>query len=124
MFQSDKVARSARREGLYARVVAIILKNNQFVSYSHQKKLVNPTNATEEVYKISCKLLKNTWKGEPIRLIGIRLSDFTSDNQKQVSLFESESERNVDKLQSVIDNINDKYGNMKVMPASMKKDKN
>ena len=124
LFQSDKVARSARREGLYAKVVAIILKNNQFVSYSHQKKLVNPTNATEEVYKISCKLLKNTWKGEPIRLIGIRLSDFTSDNQKQVSLFESESERNVDKLQSVIDDINDKYGNMKVMPASMKKDKN
>ena len=76
------------------------------------------------MYKISCELLKNTWKGEPIRLIGIRLADFTSDNQKQVSLFESESERNVDKLQSVIDNINDKYGNMKVIPASMKKDKN
>lgn len=123
LFQADKVARSARRENLYAGVVSIILKNNQFVNYSHQKKLVNPTNATEEVYKISCELLKNIWKGEPIRLIGIRLSDFTTNNQKQVSLFESESERNVDKLQSVIDGINDKYGNMKVMPASMKNKK-
>ena len=76
------------------------------------------------MYKISCELLKNIWKGEPIRLIGIRLADFTSDNQKQVSLFESESEKTVDKLQTVIDNINDKYGKIKIMPASMKKDKN
>lgn len=121
LYQAERVARSARREGVYARVVAIILKNSEFVTYQHQKKLVNPTNATEDVYKIACVLLKSIWKRDPIRLIGIRLSDFTKDNQKQVSLFEKESEVNVDKLQRVMDSINDKYGDLKIMPASMKK---
>jgi len=119
LYQADRVGRGARKEKLYALCVAIILKTNQFVTYSHQTKLVNPTNATEEIYKISCSLLEKTWRGDPIRLIGIRLSNFTTDSRKQVSLFEKESEVNIDKLQSTLDTINDKYGNMKIMPASM-----
>lgn len=121
LYQADRVGRSARRDKVYALTIAITLKTDQFVSYSHQKKLMNPTNVTEEIYKIACSLLKNTWRGEPIRLIGIRLSDFTKDSLKQVSLFEKSSEVNIDRLQNVIDDINDKYGNLKVMPASMKK---
>ncbi len=121
LYQADRVGRSARREKVYARCIAILLKNSDFIPYSHQKKLVNPTNATEEIYKISCELLENVWKKEPIRLIGIRLSDFTDCYHKQVSFFETESEARVDQLQNAIDSINDKYGKLKVMPASMKK---
>lgn len=124
LYQADRVGRTARKSGLYALTIAIILKTDKFVSYSHQKKLINPTNATEEIYKNACELLKLAWRGEPIRLIGIRLSDFTTESSKQISLFEKESEVNVDKLQNVIDNINEKYGNLKVMPASMKSNKN
>jgi len=124
LYQADRVGRSARKEQIYAFNIAVTLKTDQFVSYSHQKKLVNPTNATEEIYKVACELLTNTWRGEPIRLIGLRLANFTDNNQKQVSLFEKESEVNLDKLQKTLDAINDKYGNLKVMPASMKKKAN
>lgn len=121
LYQSDRVGRNARKKGLYAKCIAVILKTNEFITYSHQKKLINPTNATEEIYKIACEILENTWRREPIRLIGIRLSNFTTNNQKQISLFEKECEINLDQLQNTVDSINDKYGSLKIMPASMKK---
>lgn len=118
--QADKVGRTARDKKLYATTLAIILKTNEFKSYSHQIKLVNPTNSTEEIFKQAIKLFKVCYRGEPIRLIGIRLSDFVKENIKQVSLFEEEKDINSDKIQEVIDTIKDKFGYGIIIPASLK----
>ena len=118
--QADRVGKQARREKLYAKTVAVIFKTSDFVSYSHQMKLVNSTNVTEEIYKICLQILKNGWRGEPLRLIGIRLADFTTDNSKQVSIFDQEKDIHVDKIQEVIDNITDKFGEGVIIPASLK----
>lgn len=118
--QADRVGKQARREKLYAKTIAVIFKTSDFVSYSHQIKLVNPTNVTEEIYKTSLQVLKNGWRGEPLRLIGIRLADFTTDNSKQVSLFDQEKDIHVDKIQEVIDHITDKFGEGTIIPASLK----
>ena len=89
-------------------------------------KLVNPTNVTKEIYKYGVELLERGWKGEPIRLIGLRLADLTSDNCKQISLFDEKIDDSNDKIQEVLDNISDKYGNSVIIPASLKvkEDKN
>ena len=118
--QADRVGKQARREKLYAKTIAVIFKTSDFVSYSHQIKLMNPTNVTEEIYKTSLQVLKNGWRGEPLRLIGIRLADFTTDNSKQVSLFDQEKDIHVDKIQEVIDHITDKVGEGVIIPASLK----
>ena len=83
--------------------------------------LPSPTNVTGDIYKISCELLEGTWRRDPIRLIGIRLGSLQDEAVKQVSLFEQEQDIHAEELQEVIDQINEKYGNLKVMPASMKK---
>ena len=118
--QADKVGKQARKEKLYATTIAVIFKTNDFVSYSHQVKLVNATNVTEEIYKNSVQILKNGWRGEPLRLIGIRLGDFTSNNGRQISLFEQEKDGNNEKIQAVLDNITDKFGDGVIIPASLK----
>lgn len=118
--QSDRVAKQARREKIYAKTVAVIFKTEEFVSYSHQMKLVNPTNITSEIYQFSLEVLEKGWKGESIRLIGIRLSDFTHDNSKQISLFDTEKDTSNDKIQEVMDSISDKFGDGVIIPASMK----
>lgn len=118
--QADQIGRTARKEHLYAKTLAITFKTKDFVSYSHQMKFANPTSSTEEIYKLALKLLENGWKGEPIRLVGLRLSDFTKEYVRQTSFFEEEKETTSEKVQETIDAIKEKFGDNVIMPASLK----
>ena len=121
MRQADRVGRQARQEKIYAKTIAITFKTNEFITYSHQIKLTNPTNVTSEIYNHSIEILNKGWKGEPLRLIGIRLSDFTNDNNKQISLFDTEKDNSTDKIQEIMDNISEKYGDGIIILAALKK---
>ena len=118
--QANKVGRQARHQMLYAKTIAVIFKTKDFVSYSHQTRLVNPTNVTKEIYKYACEVLEKGWKKDPIRLIGIRLDNLTTSNEKQISLFDEKIDESNDKIQEVLDNISDKYGDNIIIPASLK----
>lgn len=120
MRQAERVSRQARKEKLYAQTIALIFKTSDFISYSHQVKLVNPTNVTVDVYKTCISILDNGWRGEPLRLIGIRLADFTYDNNKQISIFDQEKDLHNDKIQKILDDISNKYGDGVIIPASLK----
>lgn len=120
MRQADKVGRQARNQKLYAKTIALIFKTSSFISYSHQIKLINPTNVTSEIYQYAIEILNKGWRGEPLRLIGIRLADFTGDNNKQLSLFDNDKDLNNGKIQEVMDSISEKYGYGVIIPASLK----
>ena len=57
------------------------------------------------------ELLNEMGELEPIRLVGVRLDNLTENKCIQFSIFDSneELEKN-DKLQKVLDNIKEKYG--------------
>ena len=124
LYQADRVGISLRKEKKYTSTIAVIFKNKDFISYSHQKKLDVPINSTEEIYKVAVEVLKKGWRGDTIRLIGIRLGSLTEKRVKQFSLFDMDAEDDVDKIQDILDKINDKYGSCKITVASMKKNKN
>lgn len=121
--QTDDVARQLRRREKYCNVVAIIYKNSNFKSYSKQIKLDNATNNTNEIYKVVLHLLDISFREEPIRLIGVRLSDFCKEKVQQVSLFDREEKEDTsdDNFQKVVDSLNNRFGNNSVIPASMKR---
>ena len=117
---SDMVGIRLRKENKYATVISVQLKNNNFYNYQHQKKLVNPISSNKDIYDAACELLKDMWKGDPIRLVGIRVTDFTDKNVEQISLFEEtgKTEKN-SKVQKVMDTINEKYGYDTIKSASL-----
>lgn len=121
--QSSEVGRQLRNKKKYTRTIAVIYKNNLFQSYSRQTKLEIPTNKSEEIYKTAALILQQTWKDDAIRLIGIRLTDFTDTLESQISLFETNKKETTkeDNFQEIIDTINNKFGNNAVIPASIKK---
>ena len=120
--QTEDVARQLRNQKQYAKTVAVIFKNNEFSNYSAQAKLPSPTNKSEEIYKLVQEIFDKSWKKDPIRLIGVRLADFSENKQHQISLFDEpiNEEEKKDKIQEIIDNINNKFGNNSVIPASLK----
>lgn len=124
--QTDDVSRQLRKKEKYCNVVAIIYKNNNFESYTKQIKLDNATNDTNEIYKVVLHLLNISFRGEPIRLIGVRLADLSSDRIEQISLFDKEIKKDSTSadFQKVVDSLNSKFGSNSVIPASMKKNIN
>lgn len=122
---SESIANSLRKENKYAYVVAVIIKTNNFVSKNHQMKLVNPTNSGLEIYNKSKQLLKEMWNFEPIRLIGIRLDNLVVNYGYQASLFENIEEKiKEEKLDRVIDQIKQKYGNKSIKTGKEIKNEN
>lgn len=110
LFLSEKVGQRLRKQNKYARVIVVILKDNNFKKYSHQKKLETPTNNNEEIYNMAKIILREIYDDEKIRLIGIRLDNLTDKKIKQVSIFDKiEEEKNIDE---VVDKLNKKYKNI------------
>ena len=118
-FLANYTSERLRKEKKYAYVVSVILKDNFFKRYNHQKKLKNPVNTTDEIYEVSKALLRQMYHGEYIRLIGIRLDDLTEKNNYQTSLFEdTSSKENNEKFDKVVDQINKKYNKKIITRAS------
>ena len=110
LFLSEKVGQRIRKQNKYANVIVVILKDNNFKKYSHQKKLETPTNNNEEIYNMAKIILREIYDDEKIRLIGIRLDNLTDKKIKQVSIFDKiEEEKNIDE---VVDKLNNKYKNI------------
>ncbi len=109
---SMNLARLLRKNDQYCNVVEVHLKDNMFKTISHQKKLVNPTNLSTEIYSAAKALLNEMYNDESIRLIGIRLDKLTKVHNHQVSLFEEiDTTTNNMKLEKTIDHLQEKYGN-------------
>ena len=117
---SEHVSARLRSSNKYASVVVVVLKDKYFKRKSHQKKIVNATNNTKEIYNLAKTILDEMYPIEAVRLIGLRLDNLSLTYNHQVSLFEdisdNESNRELDK---VLDNLKLKYGDKIVKKASL-----
>lgn len=102
-----------------AEIVSISIKNSDFYSYSHQRKLDIPTDCTNSLYFYCRELFDEIWKGEPIRHLGVQLSGLCSNEFYQLSFFESEIDEMKNKsLDATIDKIRMKYGPEAIIRSS------
>ena len=118
----ETVSVRLRKQKKYATVICVILKDNYFKRRSHQKKLTNATNITNEIYQIAKEILDEMWNDEKIRLIGVRLDKLVDNVIYQSSLFEINDNIEDSKVDAVIDNLKQKYGNKIITKASLKDD--
>ena len=108
---SEIVGVRIRKQKKYASVIAVTLKDRYFKRRTHQKKLVNPTNITNEIYNFSKQIFDEMWGGEAVRLIGLRLDGLTDNAHFQTSLFEDTINREKqEQIDIVVDNLKEKYG--------------
>lgn len=107
---SEQVTYRLRKHNLLANVVNIQIKNNDFKVSSHQKKLGEQTSSTKLIYNTAKGLLEQLYKGEYIRLIGIQVTELLSKDEKQLSLFDEDSNKKQQKIDETMDKIKQKYG--------------
>ena len=110
--QCDVVAARMRRDGKKCSCVAVTYRTLDFKTRSHQKKLADSTDITEEIFAQIKSLLYECWKGQPLRLIGVALTDLTADDYRQMSLFEDTRDREKQKkVDETVDDIRRRFGN-------------
>lgn len=117
---SENVAIRLRKQNKYASVIVVTLKDKFFKRMSHQKKLVNATNLTEEIYKTACDILDEMNVDDGIRLVGVRLDKLSDTSSHQVSLFEDLKVReDNNELEKTVDELKEKYGFKVIKKASL-----
>lgn len=112
---TEMVAMRLRDKGFTCRLVSVSIRNHELNRYSHQRKLFFSTDATMTIYEAVKALFDEAWELEPIRHLGVRVSDFTSNTHTQKTFFDPEDVEKQKKLDTAIDDIRLKYGNRAIM---------
>mgnify|MGYP000289563032 CR=1 FL=1 len=118
--QCDILAARMRRKKKKCTCISVTFRTLDFRNKSHQTKLPNATDITEEIYRNAQNLFQESWMRQPLRLLGVSLTGLTDDSFEQLSFFEdTHKKERQQKLDAALDSIRLKYGNDKVTRASI-----
>lgn len=114
---AESVGRRIREQGFAGRVISISVRNNRLNSFSRQKKISRYTNITKEIAREAYTLFLDNYNWQnPIRSIGITVSDFEHDSTPtQTDMFVSEEKRQkYEILDKTVDWLKERYGNYSI----------
>lgn len=115
---AEQVSYRLRKQDMLANSVSVQLKTKDFINNSHQGKLDFSTSNTKLIYKKAKQLLNEMHKDDMfIRLIGLRVENLVESNEVQLSLFNDKIEEKMEKIDSVLDELKNKYGYHKITLA-------
>ncbi len=113
---SDLVARRLRQHSLKGRTIQLKIRFSDFRTITRSYSLPEATNATDVIWKIAAELLDAAIPEQHsgIRLLGVGVHQFERKKKVQLSLFAcdavSDSDKKQQRLDSVADEIKDKFG--------------
>jgi DNA polymerase-4 len=106
----EMVSARLRQTSLLGEVVSVSLKTHELFSYSHQKKLDSPTDCTNAIYREAINLFDEAWEREPLRHLGVRISELCSNDLYQMTIYDQmlNKQKTMDRA---VDQIRTKHGN-------------
>ncbi|MDD5015764.1 MAG: DNA polymerase IV [Atribacterota bacterium] len=119
---SQLVGYAARKKGYKGQTITLKIRFHNFITSSKSKTLGNPTNIDDIIFKSAVELLdKVRYKKGGVRLLGIKLSNLVSENErKQLKFFRDKDDR-LEQLTQSLDKIREKFGSKVVTRASLLK---
>jgi len=107
---TETAAMRLRSNKMLARVVTVSLRDTNLSFYSHQRRLVSPTDSTLLLYRQAKSLFKEMWRREPLRHLGVHLSDLVENKFYQTSFFDDTAVSRQQAIDKTIDEIRASYG--------------
>lgn len=108
-----------RKDNVKIEVISVNLRFFDLSNVSHQCVLDHPTNITNEIHSIACRLFDELWDGTPIRLIGIQTSRvMDQESGRQMNLFDDTDYEKLEKLDKAVDSIRKRFGTDSIKRAS------
>ncbi|OLN27329.1 DNA polymerase IV [Desulfosporosinus metallidurans] len=113
----ESVSSRLRQANVLARLISVSFRTNEFYGCSHQRKLFNPTDCTDELWEIACELFDEQWEEQPLRHMGLRVSELCQNDFFQTSLFGKDYDKRR-KVDSAVDVIRSKYGSSAIFRSA------
>jgi DNA polymerase-4 len=114
---SEMVGRRARRYNVWGKTVTLSIRYADFDTWvGKQETLPSFINQSEEIYRAAVAILDTLVLVQPVRLLGVRLSNLRYESN-QLPLFPEE--RKKAQLVEAMDKVNDRYGNFSVTFGSL-----
>jgi len=115
---TEKIAYELRQDAKVAGCVAVKIRYHDFETVSRQTT-IDYTCADDEIIPVVKELFDKLYrKGEPVRLLGVRLSELTND-AIQTNLFDDVERKS--ELYKAIDNVKNRFGKNLLTRASSNK---
>jgi len=114
---SEMVGARARKHNVAGKTIHLYVRYADFfTSWGKQTTLTNYTSQSDEIYKTALRILDSIELEQPVRLLGISLSNLKHEAE-QIPLFESDRKKMF--ATQAMDKINDKFGKMSVTYGSL-----
>lgn len=124
---SIEVGKKLRKQNKYANMVVIGIKYKDFSKISKQQKTKLSIDSDYDIYTEASKIFRLLWNLEKVRSLTVGVGDLDDKRKIQLSLFEYQnfdSKEKDQELQKIIDSINQKYGENKIIYGNfLKKEK-
>ncbi len=118
---AEQVAWRSRRSGLAGRTVHLKVRFSDFRTVTRAKTLANPSNVTAEIADAALEMLTQrvgTRKPMAVRLLGVGLSGFDKDEERQLSLFDESSHERGQQIDAATDAIRGRFGHASLTRGS------
>ncbi len=109
---TEQVARRLRRHRLRGRTVQIKVRFSDFRTITRSQTLPEPTCRTSELWEVANELLTTRVPGarQPVRLLGMGVSEFQQPNATQATLFDEEDRQKQSRIDEIGDQLKDRFG--------------
>ena len=115
---SEMVGRRLRESGLHTRTIQLKLRYKDFTTITRAHSVSSATQLDTQIFEQIRLLFRKNWrKGAEVRLLGVHVSSFETQEQQLDLLDESRQDRWKRAL-SAADRLRDKYGEASVSLAS------
>ena len=107
----DTTASRMRADGVRAYCIGVTIRGNDFKDRSHQRKLTEANDITEDIFKQCKQLFDELWdRKTPLRLLGVSLTNVTDEYEQQISLFDDGRKEKKRMLDKTVDDIRSRFG--------------
>jgi DNA polymerase-4 len=117
---ADGLSADMRRADLKGQVLTLKIRLEGFETFTRQRKLPEFTNDAETMRQLALEIFRKfDRQGKKVRLIGIGMSHLNNVGGEQLSLFQTDEQKQRDKISNLIDTVRAKFGEEAATRASL-----
>lgn len=115
----ETVGMRLRRDGQAGACMTVHLRSSSFENWSRQRQMASATNVTAELYRQACQVFSQMWDGKTsLRQLGVQITQLSDGRFRQYSLFDEGDYDRLEKLDTAVDAIREKFGEKAIVRAT------